>query len=62
MAAKKPELTLIKGKGLTPEALAMLYERLTGRKPTAEELESARQKLAKESADRDRSLRTGHRP
>jgi hypothetical protein len=45
--ADKPKLNLLKaGKTLTVEQLAALYEKLTGKKPTEQELEAARQRLA----------------
>ncbi len=37
----------VDGRTLTAEQLAAFYERLTGRKPTAQQLEETRQQLAK---------------
>ena len=54
MATEKPTLFLLKTSGglLTAERLAALYEKLTGKKPTAEELEAARRQLANQSGQR----------
>jgi hypothetical protein len=43
---KPPSLTLMKGKSaLDPAALAKMYERLTGRKPTEQQIADAKVKL-----------------
>ena len=48
--AEKPTLSLIRGDDLTVENLAALFQRLTGRKATEEELAEARAML---DADQD---------
>lgn len=44
--AKQPALTTLQAKKLTPEALAKFFEKLTGRAPTAQEMERIRQRQA----------------
>jgi hypothetical protein len=48
--AEKPTLSLIPGNALTVENLAALFEKLTGRKPTEEELAEARAILEADQA------------
>ena len=43
----KPSLHLAAGNTLSVEMLARMFENLTGRKPTAKELEDAERKLPK---------------
>ena len=45
MNTKKPALTLAAGKELTPEKVAGLFEKLTGKKPTPEEQRRIRERL-----------------
>jgi hypothetical protein len=42
----KPELVLIEGKDITFEDITGMFRRLTGREPTPEEVEEARQRWA----------------
>jgi hypothetical protein len=43
---EKPSLSLLPGQAITAEDLAMLFEHLTGRKPTGEERQEAAEVLA----------------
>jgi len=43
----KPTLTLLSGPTFTAEDLAALFERLTGRRPSEQEMAEARETLAK---------------
>ena len=49
---EKPILSLVRGDDLTLEALVDLFEKLTGRKPTGEELAEPRAILAADQASR----------
>jgi hypothetical protein len=52
MNPQKPRLVLLRGNAITAESLARNYEALIGRKPTAEQIEAARQRLAKAKDNR----------
>lgn len=41
----KPKLVLLKGKGITPEGVAAMYQRITGKKCTPEQIEEGRRIL-----------------
>ena len=46
-AKKKPRVTMLRGsKTKDVEALARLFEKMTGRKPTAQELKDAKKRLS----------------
>ena len=47
MQEQKPELTLTKGSDITPEKVANLFRKLTGREPTEAEMAEVREKLSK---------------
>jgi len=49
---QKPELSLIKGKGVTAEDIAALYEKLTGKKSTEEQIQASRERLRDAQAKR----------
>ena len=43
--AEKPSLTLLRGDRISAETLATMFEKLTGKKPSPEEIEEARETL-----------------
>lgn len=49
---QKPSLALVPGKKLTAEALEALYEKLTGKKFTPQEMAQARERLAKKDQEK----------
>lgn len=55
MAKQKPELHLMKGDAAQDvDQLAKFFEKLTGRKPTPEELEEAREMVRKDDLEKKR--------